>query len=61
MPRLSSLMAAITHYGIGSAPIFFGSGYMSVGQWWRNGFLMSIVILLIWLTIGPRWWGLLGY
>jgi DASS family divalent anion:Na+ symporter len=61
MGPISSLMAAITHYGIGSAPIFFGSGYLSVGQWWRNGLLMSIVILLIWLIIGPIWWGLLGY
>jgi DASS family divalent anion:Na+ symporter len=28
---LSSLNAAMTHYGTGSAPVFFGAGYVAQG------------------------------
>lgn len=56
----SSLNAAITHYGTGPAPIVFGAGYLTQGQWWRIGFLVSIVHLLIWLPIGFLWWRIIG-
>ena len=39
----SSLNAGITHYGTGSAPVFFGAGYVRQGEWWRIGFLISVV------------------
>jgi len=56
----SSLNAAITHYGTGSAPIFFGAGYVRQGEWWRIGFLVSAVDLVIWMGLGPVWWKCLG-
>ncbi len=56
----SSLDAAMTHYGTGSAPVFFGAGYVSQGAWWRLGFLLSLVNLAIWLGVGPVWWKVLG-
>jgi len=56
----SSLNAAMTHYGTGSAPVFFGAGYVRQGEWWRLGFLVSLVNLAIWLGIGPVWWKLVG-
>jgi divalent anion:Na+ symporter, DASS family len=56
----SSLNAAITHYGTGPAPIVFGAGYLSQGQWWRIGFIVSVVHLAIWLPIGFVWWRVLG-
>jgi len=31
----SSLNAAMTHYGTGSAPVFLGAGYVAQGTWWR--------------------------
>src|SRR6185312_3072377 len=31
----SNLDAGITHYGTGSAPVFFGSGYVRQTDWWR--------------------------
>jgi DASS family divalent anion:Na+ symporter len=58
---LSSLYAATTYYGSGPAPIFFGSGYIERYTWLRVGFLVSILILLIWFTAGTAWWHLLGY
>jgi DASS family divalent anion:Na+ symporter len=56
----SSLNAAITHYGTGPAPIVFGAGYLTQGQWWRIGFLISLVHLAIWLPLGFLWWRVIG-
>jgi DASS family divalent anion:Na+ symporter len=56
----SNLNAAMTHYGTGSAPVFFGAGFVRQGEWWRVGFLISLVNLVIWLGIGPLWWKLVG-
>ena len=56
----SSLDAAMTHYGTGSAPVFFGAGYVAQGMWWRLGLLLSLMNLVIWLGIGPLWWKALG-
>ncbi len=56
----SSLNAATTHYGTGSAPVFYESGYVRQGDWWRYGFLISLVDLAIWLGIGIPWWKLVG-
>ncbi|CVB38740.1 DASS family sodium-coupled anion symporter [Serratia sarumanii] len=57
----SSLMMSLTHYGTGTAPIVFGSGYVTLGEWWKAGWVMSVVNLLIWIVIGGAWWKLLGY
>lgn len=57
----SSLMMSLTHYGTGTAPIIFGSGYTTLGEWWKTGFVMSVVNLLIWMVIGGFWWKWLGY
>jgi DASS family divalent anion:Na+ symporter len=56
----SNLNAAMTHYGTGSAPVFFGAGYVRQGEWWRLGFLISVINLVIWMGIGPAWWRLVG-
>ena len=55
----SSLNAATTHYGTGPAPIVFGAGYVSQAQWWRVGFVISLVHLAIWLPVGFLWWKIL--
>jgi DASS family divalent anion:Na+ symporter len=57
----SNLNAAMTHYGTGSAPVYFGGGYVSMGAWWRIGLLVSLVHLCLWLGIGLLWWKLLGW
>lgn len=56
----SSLCASLTHYGTGSAPVLFGAGYITMGEWWRYGFLMAILNLAIWLAVGLPWWHVLG-
>lgn len=56
----SSLCAGITHYGTGTAPVYFGSEYVSIKDWWRVGGIVSIVNLTIWGVVGYLWWSILG-
>ena len=56
----SNLFSSMTHYGTGPAPVFFGSGYVEMGDWWKSGFIISVVNIVIWLGIGGVWWKLLG-
>lgn len=56
----SSLCAGITHYGTGTAPVYFGANYVTLKDWWRMGAIVSIVNILIWVMTGPLWWKLLG-
>lgn len=56
----SNLFSSMTHYGTGPAPVFFGSGFVDMGTWWKLGFLISLVHILIWLGIGGMWWNVLG-
>jgi len=57
----SNINAAMTHYGTGSAPVYFGTGYVSQRTWWKMGFLISIVNITLWLGVGLLWWRLLGW
>jgi len=57
----SNLNAGITHYGTGSAPVYFGVGYVSQSSWWKVGFLLSLVLVVVWLGIGMLWWKFVGY
>ena len=56
----SNLFAGMTHYGTGPAPVLFGTGYVEVGTWWRYGFLLSVVNIVVWVGIGGLWWKALG-
>ncbi len=56
----SSLNAALTHYGTGPAPIIFGAGYVTQPEWWRVGFVISLIHLAIWLPVGLLWWKVIG-
>jgi DASS family divalent anion:Na+ symporter len=56
----SNLNAAMTHYGTGSAPVYFNAGYVRQGEWWRIGFLISLMNLALWLGVGMLWWKAIG-
>ncbi|MBI5273165.1 MAG: anion permease [Chlamydiia bacterium] len=56
----SSLFGGLTHYGSGPAPIFFGAGFVPIGQWWRMGAILGFVHILIWVVCGGLWWKILG-
>jgi DASS family divalent anion:Na+ symporter len=57
----SGVMMTLTHYATGTSPIIFGSGYVSMGKWWGVGFVMAVVELLVFATVGMVWWKVLGY
>lgn len=56
----SNLFGGLTHYGSGPAPILFGSGYVSVSDWWKMGFIVSVLNIFIWIVGGGIWWKVLG-
>ena len=57
----SSLAGTLTHFGTGTAPVYFGAGYMSVPEWWQCSFKMSLVNLATWILFAGIWWKILGY
>jgi len=57
----SAIMMTLTHYATGTSPIIFGSGYVTMGNWWRVGFVMCVLELAIFAVIGGAWWKMLGF
>jgi DASS family divalent anion:Na+ symporter len=57
----SNLDAALTHYGTTPAPIYFGARYVTQREWWKYGFIASVVTIAIWSSVGFAWWKLLGW
>jgi DASS family divalent anion:Na+ symporter len=56
----TNLAAGLTHYGTTPSPMFFAHDYVSMQKWWKIGFVMSLVNLTIWSTVGFGWWKLIG-
>lgn len=57
---LSTLCGGLTHYASGTSPIYFGAGYITQSEWWRYGFIMSLVNIGVFGTVGILWWKVLG-
>lgn len=55
-----NLFASTTHYSSGPAPIYFGSGYVKQTDWWRMNFILGLVYIVLWLSIGTIWTKILG-
>jgi DASS family divalent anion:Na+ symporter len=55
-----SLYGVLTHYGHGPAPILYGIGYVDLKDWWKLGFIFSIILIIIWMLVGAVWWKVLG-
>ncbi|MCZ2148636.1 MAG: anion permease [Bryobacterales bacterium] len=55
-----NLAAGLTHYGTTPSPMYFAMEYVSMKDWWKIGFAVSLSNLLVWGTIGFAWWKLLG-
>jgi divalent anion:Na+ symporter, DASS family len=58
---LVNLTAGLTHYGTTTGPILYSANYVTFNEWWKTGFVVSIVNVTIWLTIGFAWWKWLGF
>jgi DASS family divalent anion:Na+ symporter len=57
---MSNLCMSLTHYAAAPAPIYFGAGYVSQGTWWKLGFWVSVINMIIWVGLGSLWWKVLG-
>lgn len=61
MTAASCIMMTLTHYATGTSPIIFGSGYVTLGKWWKVGLIMSVFELIIFAVVGGIWWKVLGH
>ncbi|WP_264553618.1 anion permease [Flavobacterium sp. N2038] len=57
---VGSIYGTLTHYGHGPAPVFFGSGYVDLKNWWVKGLITGLVMLFIYMAIGGLWLRLIG-
>ncbi len=57
----SNLNASLTHFGTTPGPIYFGTGYVKQGVWWKTGLIASILNIIIWSTVGLAWWKVIGW
>ena len=57
----SNICGCLTHFGSGPSPVYFGAGYVDQKTWWKLGFIVSILHIIIWVGIGGVWWKILGY
>lgn len=58
---LANSSSMLTHYGCGVTPIFFGANYMDQGEWWKIGFVITTLHLVVWMVIGLPWMKMLGF
>ena len=56
----TNLAAGLTHYGTTPSPMFFAHGYATLRTWWTVGFVVSLVNIAIWATVGFGWWRVIG-
>ncbi|HGP2816123.1 TPA: DASS family sodium-coupled anion symporter [Salmonella enterica] len=56
----TNLSCSLTQYTHARGPILFGAGYIPTGTWWKNGFTMSVVNLIIFFSVGLAWWKITG-
>ena len=57
----ANLSAGLTHYGTTPAPVYFGTGYVTLKRWWTVGLIASLLNILIWTVVGLAWWKALGW
>ncbi len=57
----SNLFGCLTHYGSGPAPLYYGSGYIDLKNWWKLGFILSLFYIVVWMGLGSLWWKVIGF
>jgi L-tartrate/succinate antiporter len=45
-------MGILTPYATGPSPVYFGSGYLPAGDYWRLGAVFGLIYLLALLLVG---------
>ena len=57
---IGSLFGGLAHYSSGPAGVIYGSGYVKTSELFRIGFVMSIVNIAIWTSVGGLWMKVIG-
>ena len=45
------IMGILTPYGTGPSPVYFGSGYLPAGDYWRLGAIFGVIFIVLFLLI----------
>ncbi|QEZ46581.1 anion permease [Cupriavidus oxalaticus] len=46
------MMGILTPYGTGPSPVYFGSGYLPAGDYWRLGAIFGVIYIAAFLALG---------
>ena len=49
------IMGTLTPFAAGHSPVYYGSGYLPSGDYWRLGAIFGAIFLLVFLVIGVPW------
>lgn len=49
------IMGEISPYGAGSSPVYYGSGYLPAGDFWRLGGIFGVIFFGVLLVVGVPW------
>lgn len=50
----------VTQYSNAAGPVIFAGGWASQGDFWKNGALNAVVGMVVFMTVGWVWWGIVG-
>jgi L-tartrate/succinate antiporter len=49
------IMGIITPYGSGPSPVYYGSGYLPSGDYWRLGAIFGVIFFIVFTAISLPW------
>jgi len=49
------IMGIITPYGTGPSPVYYGSGYLPSGDYWRMGAIFGLIFFVVFMAITVPW------
>ncbi|MBI1721287.1 2-oxoglutarate translocator [Lactobacillus crispatus] len=55
-----AINASTTHYANGPASILATTGYVKQGEWWKMNFVLGLIYMIIFGTVGVLWMKIIG-
>ncbi|MCT7863145.1 MAG: anion permease, partial [Lactobacillus crispatus] len=55
-----AINASTTHYANGPASILATTGYVKQGEWWKMNFVLGLIYMIIFGTVGVVWMKIIG-
>jgi L-tartrate/succinate antiporter len=49
------IMGIVTPYATGPSPVYYGSGYLPSGDYWKLGAIFGVIFLAVLLIVGTPW------